>query len=157
MNFSLRRVFAILTKEFLQLARDKLTLAMIIGVPLLQLCIFGFAINLNPKELPTVIAVDDPGPLARSIVAALNNSSYFQIVAQTNSPDTARSMLQEGQAIFVVEIPVNFSRDIIRGATPDLLIEVPRTACRSLEFHRAAEVIDIGHELTAQAIKTLES
>jgi ABC-2 type transport system permease protein len=127
MNFSLRRVFAILTKEFLQLARDKLTLAMIIGVPLLQLCIFGFAINLNPRELPTVIAVDDPGPLARSIVAALNNSSYFQIVAQTNSPDTARSMLQEGQAIFVVEIPVNFSRDIIRGATPDLLIEADAT------------------------------
>ena len=127
MRFSPRRIAAILTKEFLQLRRDKLTLAMIIGVPLLQLCLFGFAINLNPKTLPTAISVGDPGIFARSIVAALENSSYFQIVAQTNSPAAARRMLREGQVIFVVEIPVNFTRDIVRGARPDLLIESDAT------------------------------
>jgi len=127
MRFSPRRIAAILTKEFLQLRRDKLTLAMIIGVPLLQLCLFGFAINLNPKNLPTAISVGDPGIFARSIVAALENSSYFQIVAQTNSPAAARRMLREGQVIFVVEIPVNFTRDIVRGARPDLLIESDAT------------------------------
>lgn len=127
MKFSPRRIAAILAKEFLQLRRDKLTLAMIIGVPLLQLCLFGFAINLNPKNLPTAISVGDPGIFARSIVAALENSSYFQIVAQTNSPAAARRMLREGQVIFVVEIPVNFTRDIVRGARPDLLIESDAT------------------------------
>ncbi|OJU11402.1 MAG: mannose-1-phosphate guanyltransferase, partial [Alphaproteobacteria bacterium 64-11] len=86
-----------------------------------------FAINLNPKNLPTAISVGDPGIFARSIVAALENSSYFQIVAQTNSPAAARRMLREGQVIFVVEIPVNFTRDIVRGARPDLLIESDAT------------------------------
>ena len=124
---SLRRIGAILVKEFLQMRRDRLTLAMILGVPLMQLFLFGFAINLNPHDLPAVIAIDDPGPFARSIVAALKNTDYFQVIGETNDPALARRMLQEGQAIFVVEIPENFSRDIVRGATPDLLIEADAT------------------------------
>ncbi|HVV26876.1 MAG TPA: ABC transporter permease [Rhizomicrobium sp.] len=127
MNFSLRRVWAILLKEFLQMRRDRITLGMIIGVPLMQLFLFGFAINLNPKALPAAVAIDDPGPFARSIVAALANSSYFQIVEQTNDPRHARRLLQEGKVLFVVEIPPNFSRDIVRGTTPDLLIEADAT------------------------------
>jgi ABC-2 type transport system permease protein len=124
---SLSRMRAILIKEFLQMRRDRLTLAMIVAVPLMQLFVFGFAINLNPKDLPAAIAIDDPGPFARSIVAALENSSYFHIIGETNDPAAARRLLQEGQAIFVVEIPVNFSRDIVRGAQPDLLIESDAT------------------------------
>lgn len=79
MNFSLRRIFALLVKEFLQLRRDRLTLGMIMGIPMMQLFVFGYAINFNPKHLPTAIAIGDPGPLARSIVAGLENSSYFDI------------------------------------------------------------------------------
>ena len=127
MNFSLRRLFALLAKEFLQLRRDRATMAMIIGIPVMQLFVFGYAINFNPKHLPTAIAIGDPGPLARSVVAALANSSYFDIKAETENPVEARRLLQAGRVTFVVEIPVNFTRDIVRGATPDLLIEADAT------------------------------
>jgi ABC-2 type transport system permease protein len=127
MNFSLARIYAILLKEFLQMQRDRITLGMIIGVPLMQLFLFGFAINFNPKALPTAVAIDDPGTLSRSVVAALRNSSYFDIIAETNSPKEARRLLQEGKVLFVVEVPVNFTRDIVRGATPDLLVEADAT------------------------------
>ncbi len=126
-HFSLRRVAAILVKEFLQMRRDRVTLAMIIGIPLMQLCLFGFAINFNPKDLPTAVAIADPGVYARSIVAAMRNSSYFEIVAETRSPSEARKLLQEGKVLFVLEVPVNFSRDLVRGAVPDLLLEVDAT------------------------------
>ena len=88
--FSLRRIGAILIKEFLQMRRDRVTLAMIIGIPLMQLFLFGFAINFNPKSLPTAVSIADPGVYARSIVAAMRNSSYFEIVAETRSPSEAR-------------------------------------------------------------------
>jgi ABC-2 type transport system permease protein len=126
-GFSLARIWAILLKEVLQMRRDRITMGMIVGVPLMQLCLFGFAINFNPKALPTAVSVADPGPFARSIVAALRNSSYFEIVAETNSPAAARRMLQKGEVLFVVEIPVNFTRDLMRGQRPDLLIEADAT------------------------------
>jgi ABC-2 type transport system permease protein len=125
--FSLARIYAVLLKEFLQMRRDRVTMGMIVGVPLMQLLLFGFAINFNPKALPTAISIDDPGILARSVAAAMRNSSYFDVVAETNSPSGARRLLQEGKALFVVEIPVNFTRDIVRGAKPDLLVEVDAT------------------------------
>jgi ABC-2 type transport system permease protein len=127
MNFSLARIYAILLKEFLQLRRDRITLGMIVGVPLMQLFLFGFAINFNPKALPTAVSIDDPGVFSRSVVAALRNSSYFDVVAETNSPQKARRLLQEGKVLFVVEVPVNFTRDIVRGAMPDLLVEADAT------------------------------
>ena len=126
-RFSLVRIWAVLLKEFLQMRRDRLTIAMILGLPLAQLFLFGFAINFNPKALPTAISVDDNGIFARSVVAALRNSSYFEIVAETNSPAGARRLLREGKVLFVVEIPVNFTRDIMRGTRPDLLLEADAT------------------------------
>ena len=126
-HFSLARIYALLLKEILQMRRDRVTLAMIVAMPLMQLFVFGFAINFNPKALPTAISIDDPGTFSRSLVAALGNSSYFQIVAETNSPQQARLLLQEGKVLFVVEIPANFTRDIVRGAQPDLLVEVDAT------------------------------
>jgi ABC-2 type transport system permease protein len=125
--FSFERLFAVLAKEFIQMRRDRLTAAMVLGVPVLQLMLFGFAINLNPKNLPTAIAIDDPGTFGRSIVAALTNSSYFQIVSQTNSPTRARRVLDEGKVTFVVEIPVDFTRNIVRGGQPSLVIEADAT------------------------------
>lgn len=127
MNFSATRIVALIIKEFLQLRRDRPTMGMILGMPLIQLVIFASAINANPKHLPTVVSVADPGPFANSIVAALENSSYFRIITETDDPKVARRMLQEGHALFDVEIPVNFSRDIVRGTHPDLLIEADAT------------------------------
>jgi len=138
MNFSLQRVWAILVKEFLQMRRDRLTLGMVVVVPLMQLFMFGFAINLNPKDLPAAIVINDPGPFARSIVAALQNSTYFDIIAQTNDPREARQLLQRGKVVFVVEIPPNFSRDIVRGTRPDLLIEADATDPAAGSFALAA-------------------
>jgi len=134
MRFSFIRIWAILLKEVLQLRRDRLTLAMIIGVPLMQLTLFGFAINFNPKALPTAVSIADPGIFSRSIIAAMRNSSYFDLVAETRSPAEARKLLQEGKVLFVVEIPQNFSRDLVRGAIPDLLMEVDATDPASSGF-----------------------
>jgi ABC-2 type transport system permease protein len=126
-RFSLARIAAILAKELVQMRRDRLTFAMIVGIPILQLLLFGFAINNDPKHLPAAVAISDPGPFSNSIVAALANSGYYEVKLATNSPDAARRMLAEGQVSFVVEIPANFSRDIVRGAQPTLLIEADAT------------------------------
>ncbi len=126
-RFSGARVGAVLIKEFIQMRRDRLTFAMIIGIPVVQLFIFGYAINLNPKQLPTAIAIDDPGIFARSLTAALRTSDYFHIVKATNSPSDARRLLDEGDVTFVVEIPQNFTRDLVRGAEPQLLVETDAT------------------------------
>ena len=148
MNFSPQRVWAILVKEFLQMRRDRLTLGMVVVVPLMQLFMFGFAINLNPKNLPAAIVINDPGPFARSIVAGLQNSSYFRIIEQTNDPRAARNLLQRGKVVFVVEIPPNFSRDIVRGGKPDLLIEADATDPAAGSFALAAF-----HTLAANALR----
>lgn len=137
-GFSLMRVWAILLKEVLQIGRDRLTLAMIIGVPLMQLTLFGFAINFNPKALPTAVSISDPGTFSRSIIAALRNSSYFDLVAETRSPAEARKLLQDGKVLFVVEIPTNFTRDIVRGAQPEMLMEVDATDPASSGFALSA-------------------
>jgi len=122
-RFSLRRVLAVLIKETIQLRRDRLTFALILGVPLMQLLLFGFAINNDPKHLPTAVTIADPGTFANSIVAALRSSGYFDVIAATNDPAVARRLLAEDKVSFVVEIPANFSRDLVRGAQPELLIE----------------------------------
>ena len=133
-GFSLMRIWAILVKEVLQIRRDRLTLAMIIGVPLMQLTLFGFAINFNPKALPTAVSIADPGVFSRSIIAAMRNSSYFELIAETRSPTAARKLLQDGKVLFVVEIPENFSRDLVKGNRPDLLMEVDATDPASSGF-----------------------
>jgi len=126
-RFSFARIMAILVKEFIQMRRDRLTFAMIVGIPVMQLFLFGFAINNDPHHLPAAVAISDPGPFSDSIVAALSNSGYYDIRLATNSPAAARRMLGEGEVSFVVEIPENFSRDLIRGAQPTLLIEADAT------------------------------
>jgi len=126
-RFSPARVFAMLRKEFIQMRRDRMTLAMLIGIPLMQLFIFGYAINMVPKHLATAVSISDPGVFADSIVAAISNSGYFDVVKATNSPTEARRMLADGRVSFVLDIPVNFSRDLVRGAHPSLLVEADAT------------------------------
>jgi len=123
MSFSLSRLFAILIKEFIQMRRDRGTFAVMVGVPVLQLLAFGFAINTDPKHLPTAVNIADDSVYARSISAALKNSQYFDIIATAPSQAAGDRMLDEGEVSFVVTIPVNFARDMIRGLNPQLLIE----------------------------------
>jgi ABC-2 type transport system permease protein len=126
-GFSLRRLVAILIKEFIQMRRDRSTFAVMVGVPILQLLLFGFAINADPKHLPTALHIADDSRYARSIEAALKNSEYFDFVAVARTPKEAERMLDEGDVIFVVTIPVNFARDLIRGQSPELLIQADAT------------------------------
>ncbi len=147
-RFSVGRFVAVLVKEFIQMRRDRLTLAMLIGIPVMQLLLFGYAINLNPHNLPTAITVADPGVFARSIVAALKNSDYFHIVEDTNSPAEARRLLNEGRVAFVIEIPVNFTRDVVRGSNPQILVEADATDPSASSYALAAI-----NQLAATALK----
>jgi ABC-2 type transport system permease protein len=126
-GFSLARFMAMLVKEFVQMRRDRLTFAMMIGVPILQLTLFGFAVNSDPKGLPTVLHVADESAFARSFVSALENSAYFRIVETTPDPRVVDEMLERGEVQFAVTIPAGFGRDIVRGVRPALLVEADAT------------------------------
>src|SRR4051812_1305714 len=126
-GFSFSRLFAILMKEFIQMRRDRMTFAIMVGVPVMQLMLFGFAINTDPKHLPAAIHVADDSRFARSIAAALKNSDYFDIVAVSRSPDEGERLLDQGDVTFVITIPVNFARDLVRGLNPQMLIEADAT------------------------------
>lgn len=120
---SWQRLWAIMLKEFTQLRRDRLTFGMMVGIPVMQLLMFGYAINTDPKHLSTAIVAYEQGTLTRSLVQALQNSGYFHIISNDTPIQVAESMLATGEAQFVLTIPPNFERDIIRGATPSLLLE----------------------------------
>jgi ABC-2 type transport system permease protein len=125
--FSFARFRAIVVKEFIQMRRDRLTFGMMIGIPLLQLVLFGFAINSDPKHLPTAVLMADNGPQARSVLEAVRNSGYFDFVRQLRTESEAREALARGDVQFVVSIPENFSRDLLRGDRPPILIEADAT------------------------------
>ena len=126
-RFSFVRVLAILVKEFQQMLRDRLTFAMAIGVPVLQLVLFGYAINNDPKGLPTALVAYDSGPLARTLSAAIQNTGYFRIIAQASSEREAERMLELGQVQFVIAIPADFSQRVVRGEKPAVLVAVDAT------------------------------
>lgn len=121
--FSWSRFVAVLMKEFIQMRRDRLTFAMIVGIPILQLILFGFAINADPKSLPTAVLSQDNSIFARSFVRALENSGYFRITRIVRSEEEADRALAEGQVQFVLTIPENFERKLVRGERPALLLE----------------------------------
>jgi ABC-2 type transport system permease protein len=122
-GLSWSRVLAVMIKEIIQLRRDRLTFAMILGVPILQLVLFGYAINSDPRSLPTVLVVADNGPVARAIVTGMQNSTYFDIRSQNATETEAHALLASGKVAFAVTIPNNFQRDLVRGERPQLLIE----------------------------------
>lgn len=126
-EFSLARFGAIVVKEFIQMRRDRLTFGMMIGIPLLQLVLFGFAINSDPKHLPTAVLLADHGPQGRTLLEAIRNSDYFDFVRQLQTEEEANSALTRGEVLFVVTIPENFSRDLVRGDEPVLLVEADAT------------------------------
>ncbi len=126
-RFSWQRLTAVMYKEFLQAVRDKATFGMMIGIPIIQLLLFGFAINSNPKHLPTAIVSADNSNFTRSFLHSMNNTDYFQFIPGNYSEASAREMLRTGQAKFVINIPANFSRDLLRGHQPTILIEADAT------------------------------
>jgi len=107
--------------------RDRLTFAMIVGIPILQLALFGYAINTDPKALPTVVVVQDASPFTRSLLAALQNTGYFKIVDQFAGEAQADRALQRGDAQFAIIIPPDFSRRMERGERPILLVAADAT------------------------------
>jgi ABC-2 type transport system permease protein len=108
------RFIAILLKEFRQLRRDRLTFAMMIVVPIIQLLLFGYAINTDPKHLPLAIVIADESPFSRSFVAGLENSSYFEITHRLHSEDEGNRLLAEGTVQFVLVVPSDFARRMLR-------------------------------------------
>ena len=125
-GFSLSRWLGIIAKEFIQLKRDRLTFGMIVGIPIIQLLLFGFAINSDPRQLPTAVVMADPGPSARAYVAAMHNSDYFRIVGSVGERE-AGELLDAGTVQFVVTFPVGFNRDVVRGRSPVILVEADAT------------------------------
>ena len=126
-SFNWRRFWAIVVKEFIQMRRDRLTFGMMIGIPLLQLVIFGYAINSDPKHLPTAIYSADNSVFSRTIVWGLRNSGYFDVTREAKNEADIQKMLAQGTVQFAVEIPVDFSRNLLRGEKPDLLLEADAT------------------------------
>jgi len=125
--FSLRRVYALMIKEFLQLLRDKPTFSLIFVMPIIQLILFGFAINTDPKKLPTALVSADNSVYVRSITAALQNTGYFRIVAQPATRGEAEDLIAKGDVQFVITVPEQFTRQLLRGERPVLLIESDAT------------------------------
>ena len=123
----LRKTWAVLVKEFIQLRRDRVSFAMIIMIPLVQLILFGYAINTNPRNLPTAVLLQEQSDLARSILAALENTKYFKITELPHTEAELDQLLVSGKVLFAVEIPANFERAVRRGDQPAMLIAADGT------------------------------
>src|SRR5688572_17812133 len=125
--FTFHRLWAVVLKEFIQMRRDRVTFGMMVGIPLLQLMLFGFAINSDPRHLPTALRLADQGPYGRALVAALRQSEYFSIVREAESEAAGADLLQRGEVQFVINIPEDFTRRLLRGERPAVLIEADAT------------------------------
>jgi ABC-2 type transport system permease protein len=124
---SLSRLRALLAKEFIQMRRDRITFAMMLGVPLMQLILFGFAINNDPKGLPAALVTSSSDHYVRAMVSALELTGYYRFVSAGASAEEAEHLIQSGQVSFVVTIPSDFARRVDRGDHPQILIEADAT------------------------------
>jgi len=126
-GFSPARFWTIVIKEFIQMRRDRLTFGMMVGIPLLQLVLFGYVINSDPKHLPTAVLLADRGPQGRTLLHAMRNSGYFDFVREARTEAEARDLLARGQVQFVISIPEDFTRRLLRGERPAILVEADAT------------------------------
>jgi ABC-2 type transport system permease protein len=122
-----RRSYAMLVKEFIQLRRDRVSFAMIVMIPVMQLLLFGYAINTTPRHLPTAVLVQEDSDLARSVLKAMENTSYFRFTREVHSVAEFDDLLQSGKVLFGVEIPRGFERAVRRGDKPALLVAADAT------------------------------
>lgn len=142
------RLLGIIMKEFIQMRRDKATFAMIIGIPLIQLMLFGYAINLNPRHLPTALVTAEHDPLTRRILTSLENSTYFRFVGPSATEAQASQWLKRGDVQFVLSIPPYFSRDLLKGLKPPLLLQADAT-----DPAATSRAVSVFNELACIALK----
>ena len=125
--FSLARLGALLIKEFIQMRRDRITFAMMLGVPLMQLVLFGYAINNDPKSLPAALLATSNDQYTRAMVSALENTGYYRFDHVAKTAAEAELLMARGDVAFVVTIPADFARRVERGDQPQILIEADAT------------------------------
>ena len=150
--FTLHRFIAVLMKEFVQMRRDRLTFAMMIGVPVMQLVLFGYAINMDPKGLPAAMVSADQSPFTRSLVRALENSGYFRFVAQPATVEEADELIARGKVQFVLQVPEDFSRRLQRGDRPVVLVSAdatdPAATSNAIAALQQVGITGLDHDLT---------
>jgi ABC-2 type transport system permease protein len=122
-----RKTWAMLVKEFIQLRRDRVSFAMIVMIPLMQLLLFGYAINTTPRDLPTAVLLQENSDLARSILAALENTKYFKVTALPHTTAELDELMASGKILFAIEIPAGFERSVRRGDRPAMLVAADAT------------------------------
>lgn len=125
--FSFQRLWAVITKEFIQIKRDRVTFAIIIGIPLMQLILFGYAINSNPKHLPTIAIDADNSYFSRAFLQGLKNTAYFDFDSHPYTEAQADHEMRTSNTMFIINIPSYFSHDLIRGLRPDILLTADAT------------------------------
>jgi len=125
-GLSPRRLYALLRKEWVQVRRDPMTLRLIIALPIMQLFLFGYAINTNPHNLPTGLLISEPTKYERTVVTALQNTGYYDIKRYSSEAESERA-LARGEALFVINVPPNFDRSVDRGEQPSILIDADAT------------------------------
>jgi ABC-type multidrug transport system permease subunit len=148
-GFSFRRLYSLLRKEWIQVRRDPMTLRLIIAMPLLQLFLFGYAINTNPHHLPTGLLISEPSKYERTIVTALQNTGYYDVQLYASEAEAERA-LATGEVLFIINIPPNFDRSVDRGEQPTILIDADATdptAIGSATAALSAVVNDINRDL----------
>ena len=158
---SFSRLWAMIVKEFVQMRRDRLTFAMMVGIPCIQLALFGYAINTDPKHLPTVVLSYDQSDLTRSFVAALQNTGYYRVERIASGRDEVDRMLELGEVLFAVTIPAGFTRDLLRGDRPQLLVEGdasdPVAAANALGALGTLQARALEHDLKGTLAKLAEN
>ena len=116
-------MLAVLAKEFIQMRRDRLTFAMMVGIPIAQLVLFGYAINTDPRHLPTLVEMGDSGPATRALIEGMRNSGYFDLQGVVD-PGGAGAALASGRTMFVVSIPPLFEEKLARGERPQVMLDI---------------------------------
>ena len=147
--FSLTRWGSVVRKEFLQLRRDRITFAMIVGIPIMQLALFGYAINSDPKHLPTGLLLQDHSEFTRTFVEGMKTSNYFNIVEELPNEQTARAELARGSVQFVLTIPPDFTRRLLRRERPPVLLEADATD-PSATGNALAAALQLPHSVAAK-------
>jgi ABC-type multidrug transport system permease subunit len=125
-GFSLKRLRSLLRKEWIQVRRDRMTLRLIVALPIMQLFLFGYAINTNPKHLPTGLLISEPSKYERTIITGLQNTGYYDVRLYSSERE-AEQALAAGEALFVINVPANFDRSVDRGETPSILVDADGT------------------------------
>ncbi len=150
-GFSSARMVAVMLKELIQMRRDRLTFGMIIGIPVLQLLLFGFAINNDPKSLPAAVQVRDDSVYARSLLKAIENTGYFSFIHRVNSESEGARLLDQGEVSFVFTVPEDFSRRLARGGRPQVLVEAdasdPSASVNAIAALSRLEAAALRHDL----------